>query len=83
MTWRDFRIESDRRGSNFYYPALSGMAVLNQIGDRTDQTIVWYGGRELRLEEAYASVSKGLFKAIDSAGALEHFQPFVFGGHPT
>ncbi len=83
LTWRDFRIESDRRGSNFYYPAPSGIAVLNQIGDHTDKTIVWYGGRKLGLEEAYASVSKGLFKAIDSAGGLAHFQPFVFGGLPT
>ncbi len=75
----DFRIESDRWGSNFYYPAASGKAVLDQIGDYTDQTIVWYGGREMTLEEAYTSFSKSLLEAIGSARELEHFQPFVFG----
>jgi len=79
LTWRDFRIESDRWGSNFYYPAASGKAVLDQIGDYTDQTNVWYGGREMTLEEAYTSFSRSLLEAIGSEGKREHFQPFVFG----
>ncbi|HEV2225336.1 MAG TPA: hypothetical protein VGR56_00865, partial [Nitrososphaerales archaeon] len=32
LTWKDFRIETDRRGSNFYYPRDSAVSKLGQAG---------------------------------------------------
>ena len=57
----------------------SGKAVLDQIGDHTDQAIVCFGDRATTLEEAYASFSRNLLEAMGSEGEREHFQPFAFG----
>jgi hypothetical protein len=66
LTGKDFRIETDRRGSNFYYPMASAAAKLNQVGTDADNLVLRYHDREMRLVEAYKEFALQLSGALMS-----------------
>ncbi|HEV2225461.1 MAG TPA: hypothetical protein VGR56_01500, partial [Nitrososphaerales archaeon] len=71
-------IETDRRGSNFYYPRDSAVSKLGQAGLGADSLIVTYLSREVQLREAYKLFAQGLLEKI--TGVNEgNFEPFVLG----
>ena len=67
LTWQDFRIETDRRGSNFYYPMSSAEAKLNQAGVDADNMVLEYHDRDMRLVEAYKEFALHLRRTLASA----------------
>lgn len=80
LTWRDFKIEADRRGSNFYYPANAATAKLDQAGKDADGLLVSYRGRNIHLAEAYREFASRLLevsmtsKSVPSPGDMFVFQ---------
>ncbi len=66
LTWKDFRIETDRRGSNFYYPMTSAEVKLNQAGIDADNLVLKYHDRDMRLVEAYREFALHLSRALTS-----------------
>jgi hypothetical protein len=44
ITWRDFKMDSDRYNSTFYYPAPTAISILDQAGVDADQMVVRYQG---------------------------------------
>jgi hypothetical protein len=79
LTWRDFRIETDRRGTNFYYPRTDTLAKLDQAGIAADNLIVRYQEREMTLSEAYKAFTSSLLKMIDGHHeGTDALSPFVF-----
>jgi hypothetical protein len=82
LTWRDFRIETDRRGTNFYYPRTDVVAKLDQVGIAADNLIVRYQEREMTLTEAYKAFASSLLVRMDShPEGTDTPSPFVF--NPT
>jgi CRISPR/Cas system-associated endonuclease Cas1 len=77
ITWKDFRMESDRRNSTFYCPGSSAINVLDRIGVDADQIVVRYQGIESSLIEAYRRYASSLLRALASRGERE-FEPFVY-----
>jgi len=75
----DFRIESDRWGSNFYYPAATGAAILNRIGYDADEFLVSYENRDMSLTEAQRAFANSLLRML-RGGASARFEPFTFCG---
>ena len=67
LTWRDFRMETDRRGSNFYYPMSSAQAKLNQAGLDADNLVLKYHDLDMRLIEAYREFASFLRTILVSA----------------
>lgn len=78
LLWKDFRIETDGRGSSFYYPGPSAVSKLDQAGTDADNLIVEFLGRRLRLIEAYRLFAEGLLEALISRDQGT-FRPFIFG----
>ncbi|HEV2137680.1 MAG TPA: hypothetical protein VGR53_02445 [Nitrososphaerales archaeon] len=82
LTWRDFKIETDRRGSNFYYPLASAQTKLNLVGADADNMVLRYHGRDMGLVEAYREFASYLSEALISNrfGTSERdafvFEPF-------
>lgn len=65
ISWMDFRLERDRRGSTFYYPDDRGKVVLNQAGVDADKQTVWYQNRRTNLTEAFKEFASSLLQAVD------------------
>lgn len=83
LTWRDFRIEADRRGSNFYYPTTKAIAKLEQVGAAADDIVVRYEDRDVRLSEAYKQFADGILQILEGRDtATAGFKPFVFEFEP-
>lgn len=78
LTWRDFKIETDRRGSNFYYPNPQGEAKLWQAGSDADGLIVHYQGIDLRLAEAYTKSAASLLHTLDDQDSTRRFEAFEY-----
>jgi len=64
LTWRDFRTEPDRRGTNFYYPRSSAISKLDEIGAAADSLMVRYSGQAMPLGEAYRLFAKSLLGTL-------------------
>jgi CRISPR/Cas system-associated endonuclease Cas1 len=64
MSWRDFVLEQDRRGTTFYYPGENGERILNQIGRDADETTVIYGDRQMNLSESYREYAGSLLRHL-------------------
>jgi CRISPR/Cas system-associated endonuclease Cas1 len=77
LTWKDFKVEKDRRGLSFYYPSTSAVSKLDQAGMAADGLVVKYQGAEVRLSEAYEKFATGLLESLETRNAKE-FHPFVF-----
>jgi CRISPR/Cas system-associated endonuclease Cas1 len=79
LTWKDFRIEIDRRGSNFYYPMADAAPKLDQAGVAADDQVVRYQETEMHLTEAYKEFAENLLHRIEGGErAMNVFTPFVF-----
>ena len=76
ITWRDFKLDSDRHNSTFYYPASTGIATLDQVGADADQIVVRYGATESSLTEAYRRFASSFLSALESSKVK--FEPFVY-----
>lgn len=79
ISWTDFRLESDRRGSIFYYPSSNVVMILNQVGLDTDEMAASFRGHRVTLREAYRMFAGGLFSSLNS-GELGEFEAFVSPG---
>jgi CRISPR/Cas system-associated endonuclease Cas1 len=64
LTWRDFKIQSDRRGSNFYYPRESALSKLNEIGTSADNLVTEYRGRSSTMQQAYRAFAEQILEAL-------------------
>jgi len=69
LSWRDFKLETDRRGLTFYYPTGAAKAKLDQAGVDADNSIMRYQGSEMRLSEAYKQFAASLFQELNSLDA--------------
>jgi hypothetical protein len=79
LTWRDFRIEVDRRGSNFYYPRAEAEPKLDQAGMAADALVVKYLGVSVGLAEAYRQFATNLLSVIEgSENTVPFLDSFVF-----
>lgn len=85
LTWRDFRVEMDRRGSNLYYPVDSGRSKLDQIGAAADRLTVRYQDRDMQLREAYRRFAESVLRTVtgNEVELLESGAPFVFLTEPS
>lgn len=79
ISWTDFRLEKDRRGSTFYYPSSDGKAILDRIGVDADSLVVNYQGNETSLTDAYTEFATRLRQVIERSVGIESFEPFTFG----
>ncbi len=64
LTWKDFRIETDRRGSSFYYPMTTATTKLNQAGIDADNLVLKYHDQDMRLIEAYKEFASRLSEVL-------------------
>ncbi len=71
-------METDRRGSTFYFPDLKGIAVLNQIGSDADSLSVAYGGHQSKLAEAYREFATSLSNVLQQGSSEKAFGPFIY-----
>jgi len=78
LTWKDFKIEADRRGSNFYYPSPSATAKLNQAGSDADNIVVGYRGINQGLSEAYRTFAASTLEVIEAPDKHQKLEPFVY-----
>jgi len=78
ITWRDFKMESDRYNSTFYYPGPTAIDVLNQAGADSDQLVVRYQGIDSSLTDAYRKFATSLFAAISPNEKQAKLEPFVY-----
>jgi CRISPR/Cas system-associated endonuclease Cas1 len=69
LSWRDFKLETDRRGLTFYHPSGTAKTKLDQAGAEADNSIVKYQGNEMRLSEAYRQFATSLFQELTSLDA--------------
>ncbi|HEV2225306.1 MAG TPA: hypothetical protein VGR56_00715 [Nitrososphaerales archaeon] len=79
LTWKDFKIETDRRGSNFYYPMATAAGKLDQVGLAADSLIVRYQAREMELNEAYKRFAESLLEKISGNNTKSLFDQFEYG----
>jgi CRISPR/Cas system-associated endonuclease Cas1 len=79
MSWTDFRLETDRSGSTFYYPNARGTAILDRVSVDADNIIVSYLDRSMRISEAVREFASNMLQAL-TAGFKEpnKFSPFVY-----
>ncbi|MDV3292954.1 MAG: hypothetical protein LYZ70_01630 [Nitrososphaerales archaeon] len=83
ISWMDFRLERDRRGSTFYYPSEKGRVILDQAGADADALVVRYQNREMRLKEAFREFATLLLHELEKDGQdLLLAKPFVLGAMP-
>lgn len=79
ISWTDFRLERDRRGSTYYYPGASATAKLNRAGFDADNKLVSYQNRDLSLSEAFKQYASSLHSLLESVSQNDTgFEPFVF-----
>jgi CRISPR/Cas system-associated endonuclease Cas1 len=78
ITWRDFRMEMDRRGTTFYYPTQKGKAILEQAGVEADQTEVHYKNRMMSILESNKEFAKSLRQLLEQVEPQSSFEPLVF-----
>jgi CRISPR/Cas system-associated endonuclease Cas1 len=79
LTWKDFRIETDRRGSNFYYPMADVLAKLDHAGTAADSLVIKYQDRDIQLGEAYKLFAENLLGVLDNRDSMANcFNAFVF-----
>jgi len=79
ISWTDFRLEKDRRGSTFYYPASSAKAKLDLAGVDADNLVVPYKNRQMHISEAFKEFASNLLQALeDGSQGLTEFEPFMF-----
>ncbi len=79
ISWRDFKLEHDRRGSTFYYPSQDGKRFLDRVGHDADESVVVYRGDRRSLLGAYkesATCILGLLNAQSSE--LDQVGCFVY-----
>lgn len=77
ITWRDFKRESDRRNSTFYYPSQNAVTILERVGVDADHSAVRYQGINSSLNDAYKRFASSLLDAL-SRSTTEGFEPFVY-----
>jgi len=77
ISWTDFMLERDRRGSTFYYPSPSAVSILNQAGSDADEMETSFGGRKVKLQEAYRQFATSLLSSIGT-GEGDKLEAFVF-----
>ncbi len=65
LSWRDFKLETDRRGLTFYYPTGDAKAKLDRAGVDADNSVVRYQGSEIQLNEAYRQFAASLFQELN------------------
>lgn len=79
ISWMDFRLEKDRRGSTFYYPASSAEALLDRVGADADKMVVSYQNREVQVSEVFKQTASNLLRVLETdSHELTEFEPFVF-----
>ena len=78
LTWNDFRIETDRRGSNFYYPTNTAEDKLNHAGADADGLVVRYQGIDVNLIDAYRVFATSLLHTLEKHDTRENLEPFVY-----
>jgi hypothetical protein len=78
LSWRNFRLEQDRRGSTFYYPDQSGREVLDVVGQDADETVVVHRGVQMRLAEAYERTAAETLEVLSETLPPNGFTPFVY-----
>jgi CRISPR/Cas system-associated endonuclease Cas1 len=78
ISWIDFRIERDRRGSSFYYPTDAAEVVLSRAGEDADRLRVKYLGRESSVIDAYKLYARDTLELLDSQQLNNNFGPFAF-----
>src|SRR3989449_1624486 len=66
LSWRDFKLETDRRGLTFYYPTGDAKAKLDQAGVDADNSVVRYKGNEMHHSEAYRQFAASLLHELNS-----------------
>ena len=85
ISWKDFKLEKDRRGSTFYYPSSKAVSVLNQVGKDADDEEVFFDDRKTRLEEAYRLFATGILSLLYTTkpGESGEFKTFLFPITPS
>ena len=78
ITWRDFKMESDRYSSTFYYPVPSAITILNRAGTDADQLVVRYEGIDSSLTDAYKRFATSMLGAIETKEGPGTFESFVY-----
>jgi hypothetical protein len=78
ISWMDFRLEKDRRGLTFYYPAAKAEVILSRAGDDADHLSMKYDGGETDVTGAYRLFADDMLKLLDSRNPSKEFKPFVF-----
>lgn len=78
LTWRDFKMESDRHGSTFYYPAPRARTILDGVGADADQLMVRYQEIDSSLTEAYKRFASSLIRALEAKSESRKPEPFVY-----
>lgn len=77
LTWENFGIETDRRGSTFYYPMSSSLRKLNEIGESADNLVVEYEGRAMRLIAAYRLHAERMLERLGAQRVSEASDVFI------
>lgn len=77
LSWKEFNLATDRRGSTFYYPTPKGKAILDQAGRDADEVIVTYLNRQMDILEAYRRFATSLSSALQN-GFAGGFEPFSY-----
>ncbi len=78
ITWRDFKMESDRYSSTFYYPGPSAIAILDRAGADADQLVVRYQEGGASLMDAYRSFATSMRTSLASLEGSKKFETFVY-----
>jgi CRISPR/Cas system-associated endonuclease Cas1 len=78
LSWRDFRLEQDRRGSTFYYPGQYGKELLDVVGRDADESVVVNRGQQSSLVDSYRQFARNLFALLDSKAESDDTPQFVY-----
>ena len=78
LSWKDFTIEKDRRGSSFYYPAETATGKLSLVGSDADDLVVRYQGIDSDLVDAHRAYATALLSVIEAQNPRRDFEPFVY-----
>lgn len=79
ISWRDFRLETDRRGSTFYFPNENGTRILERAGKDADNLVATYQGRDMSLREAFRVFATLLLRKLEGCDqGLSETSFFVF-----
>jgi len=78
LSWRDFVLEKDRRGSTFYYPNKNGRRILDQVGRDADATVVIRGNNRSSLVEAYRDAATRILEVLREERPATNPHPFTY-----